>query len=63
MIKLASFAAATLAIALVSGFVQFAPAIAQSTTLLADNPIVTQVTASQKTRCIMPAAQQKYCGV
>ena len=62
--KTATFATVALTAALVSGFVQFAPAIAQSTVAVvaANSQVAAPMTAAQKTRCIMPAAQQKYCG-
>jgi len=65
--KIASFAAVALTAALVAGF-QFAPAIAQSLTQITndvttlDSNLAAPMTASQKTRCIMPAAHWKGCG-
>jgi hypothetical protein len=60
-----AFAAAALAIALVSG-IQFAPAIAESltqvTTDVATVDHAAPMTAAQKTRCMMPAAHWKGCG-
>jgi hypothetical protein len=62
--KIASFTAIALAAALVSGFVRFAPAIALPTTdaAVANSQVAAPMTASQKTRCIMPAAHWKGCG-
>jgi len=62
--KIATFAAIAFAAAVVSGLVQFAPAIAQSQTEVAtlDSRFAAPMTASQKTRCMMPAAQWKSCG-
>ena len=63
MTKIASIAAVALTAALVASF-QFAPALAQATTQVAtaESNIAT-VSASQKVRCIMPPAQQKFCGL
>ena len=59
--RIATFAAVTLTAALVSGIVYSAPTSVPSLTHAAfDNEVV--VSASQKVRCIMPPAQQKYCG-
>ena len=61
--KIASIAAIAFTAALVSGLVQFAPAVAQSPTeIAAVSQNVIYLSASQKVRCIMPVAQQKYCG-
>ena len=64
MTKIASIAAAALTAALVSGFVQFAP-VAQALTqaAIAESNNIATVSASQKVRCIMPPAQQKFCGL
>ena len=67
MTKIAFLAAVTMTAALVAGF-QFAPAIAQSLTQITndvatlDGNHAAPMTASQKTRCMMPAAQWKGCG-
>jgi hypothetical protein len=63
MTKIASIAAIALTAALVAGF-QFAPTFALALTQVAtaESNIAT-VSASQKTRCIMPPAQQKFCGL
>ena len=58
-----AFAAVALSITLVCGF-QFAPAIADSLTTAAtiDSNHAAPMTASQKTRCTMPATHWKGCG-
>ena len=63
MTKITSIAAVALTAALVAGF-QFAPAIAQSFSDVAplDSRFAAPMTASQKTRCMMPATQWKGCG-
>lgn len=63
MTKIVSIAAVALTAALVAGF-QFAPAIAQSFSEVAtlDSNLAAPMTASQKTRCMMPAAHWKGCG-
>jgi len=61
--RTASFAVVALGAALFASILQFAPvaqALSQSAAL-ANNDIAS-VSASQKVRCIMPVAQQKYCG-
>jgi hypothetical protein len=63
MTKIASIAAIALTAALVAGFVQFAPvaqALTQAATL--DSNQAAPMSASQKTRCMMPAAHWKGCG-
>ena len=61
--KIASFAAVALTVALVSGFVQLAPlAEALSQAATTGSQSIATMSASQKVRCIMPPAQQKFCG-
>lgn len=62
----ASFAAVALTIMLVSGVAYFA--LAQTLTQVAaldsdDGYGIAHMAASRKVRCIMPPAQQKFCGV
>ena len=64
MTKIASVATVALTAALVAGFVQVAPvtqALTQVST--ADSQNVATMSASRKVRCIMPPAQQKFCGL
>ena len=62
--KIATFAAIALTAALLSGFVYSAPSFAQALAQATlDNQNIAPMTASQKVRCIMPVAQQKFCGV
>ena len=64
MTKIASFAAIALTTALVAGFVQFAPSVAQALTEVAtvDSIHAAPMSASQKTKCMMPSTQWKGCG-
>jgi len=56
--KIVSFAGAAF---LLSSIVQFVP-VAQALSPALENNVAS-VSASQKVRCIMPPAQQKYCGL
>jgi len=56
-------AAVALTTALVSGFAYSASTSADAVTQAAfHNRGIASMNASQKVRCIMPVAQQKYCG-
>jgi len=59
--KIASFAAVALITTLVAGFVQVAPVTQAFDT--PNSQDIASVSASQKVRCIMPPAQQKFCGL
>jgi hypothetical protein len=65
--KVSSFAAIALTVALVSGFAfsaaTLAVALERVAALDVESNGIAYMSASHKVRCIMPPAQQKYCGV
>jgi hypothetical protein len=64
--KIETFTATVLIVALISGFVVSAASLAVALETVATLDIqssdVAFMPASQKTRCIMPPAQQRFCG-